>query len=126
MPDPYSTTGYTLHPGTLLHLKNGDIIGLIGVKNDLTFRKDLHAGIIRINKTDFDYRRLFAGTWPGIPCIDLAEVLGKKKYLNVESFLNDYNIVKTFLLDTPYGTKKGFSSSEATFYNHNGTDFLRY
>lgn len=118
----YSNTSFEIE----LLLKNGDNIGLHGVKSDLTFRKDRHAGIIRINKTDFDYRRLFAGTWPGIPCIDLAEVLGKKKYLNVESFLNDYNIIKTFLLDTPYGTKTGFSSSEATFYNHNGTDFLRY
>ena len=109
-----------------LILKNGDRIELCGVKSDLTFLKnDRHAGIRLINEFHFDYSRLFEGTWPHIPCKDLAAVLGSKNYMDVESFLNDYDSIKNFLLNTPYGTKKGLFSNESTFYRHKGTDFMR-
>ena len=110
-----------------LILKNGDRIELCGVKSDLTFLKDdRHAGIRLINKYCFYYSRLFEGTWPHIPCMDLAAVIGKNEYVDVESFLNDYTIIKDFLLYTPYGTKNGLFSKESTFYRHKGTDFMRY
>ena len=82
-----------------LILKNGDRIELCGVKSDLTFLEDdRHAGIRLINGYRFDYSRLFEGTWPCIPCKDLAAVFGKNEYVDVESFLNDYTIIKDFLL----------------------------
>ena len=108
-----------------LILKNDDNIILLGVKSDLTFRKGRYAGIISINKNDFYNSRLFEGSWPWIPSKDLAAVLGKKNYPDVKSFLADYDIIRNFLLDTPYGTKKGLFSKESTFYRYKGTDFMR-
>lgn len=110
-----------------LILKNGDRIELCGVKSDLTFLEDdRHAGIRLINGYRFDYSRFFEGTWPCIPCKDLAAIFGKNEYVDVESFLNDYTIIKDFLLYTPYETKNDFFSDKSSFYNYKGTEFMRY
>jgi hypothetical protein len=116
----YSRTTFEIE----LILKNGDRIELYGVKSDLKFQKERSAGILSINDVDFTYRR--DSNMPWIPSEDLAAVLGKNEYVDVGSFLNDYNIIKNFLLYTPYGTKTGFFSDEATFYFYEDTYFQRY
>ena len=112
-------------------LKNGDVLEFNGVTEGLDFSSINSGGIYRINDMAFFLHGLFGVSNSGIPSKYLFLAITQEetkrslhtkkrskpmnnknqklsaKYKDIPNILQDYNTIRHFLLDTPYGTNCG-------------------
>ena len=91
-------------------LKNGDVLEFSGVTEGLEFSSTNSGGIYRINDTSFFLHGFLGLINSGISSKYLSLAIPQektKKYKNIPDILQDYDKIRHFLLDTPYGTNCG-------------------
>ena len=91
-------------------LKNGDVLEFSEVTEGLVFSSTNSGGIYRINDMSFFLHGVFGLINSGISSkyLSLAITQEKsKKYKYIPNILQDYDKIRHFLLETPYGTNCG-------------------